>query len=100
MFFNLSCFPSHYPANSRLRHLSEDVMDQFSRSWNDIAHEIPSSINDDLRDLMIGAKNSQGLDIATVLKSGEFIEPDPQLYSQTRELLDKYSLGVAVNNLW
>jgi hypothetical protein len=77
-----------------------DVVSMFESSWNQVAHELHQSIDDDLRDLMIGDKTKAGMDIAAVLKSEDWFQPDPNLSSQIRKLSDAYAVAGAVNDLW
>ncbi|KAF2641451.1 hypothetical protein P280DRAFT_507003 [Massarina eburnea CBS 473.64] len=81
--------------------LSSDVTELASLSWNEVAHNAKNEINADLRDLMIGAKNSQGQDLLQIVKSGgEFLVPDPSMSMNFGNLIEKFYQAVLVNSLW
>ncbi|KAF2438143.1 hypothetical protein P171DRAFT_526394 [Karstenula rhodostoma CBS 690.94] len=81
-------------------YLSQDVVELMSFSWNKLAHEATDSITSDLNDIMIGAKNSQGQDLPQFIKSGEFVEADPEIYFKLKGIVETYYQAAMVNSLW
>lgn len=62
-------------------------------------HDRNVAIDDDLRELMMGAPNHLNETIDDVLTTGNFLEPDPELQAQLWGLEERYLLAVHVNTL-
>jgi hypothetical protein len=72
----------------------------FRSSFNKLLHDSSQNVSDDLRDLMIGGKNNRGQDILDIIKTAEFLEPDPALYSQLRKEIERFIFATGVNSVW
>ncbi|KAL5394958.1 hypothetical protein PMIN06_003262 [Paraphaeosphaeria minitans] len=80
--------------------LGQDLTQLMSLSWNKLAHEATDSIASDLADIMTGANNTQGQALPQLIKSGEFIEADPQIYMELSEIIEMYYQAAMINSLW
>lgn len=80
--------------------VSAGVENIFRGSFNKLLHDNANTINDDLRDLMIGVANNRNLTILDIIKHGDFLEPDPELYPRIRKEIERFVFATAINSIW
>ncbi|KAF2877022.1 hypothetical protein BDV95DRAFT_601439 [Massariosphaeria phaeospora] len=80
-------------------HIASDIDRLFKESMNGILHNTTDSINQDMRDIMVGTVLGN-IDLRTLIASGDYIEPHPDFFSALKSVTDRYQFAAAVNSLW
>ncbi|KAH7073297.1 hypothetical protein FB567DRAFT_428776, partial [Paraphoma chrysanthemicola] len=80
--------------------IQSDLTHQIQGSMNEILHIRSGSIDNDMRDLMIGNLNNGAMDITDVLLDKDFLAPDPNLQTLFRDKEEQYLFATTVNSVW
>jgi hypothetical protein len=81
-------------------HITGDLTDMLKYSLNEYTHQRAVNIDDDIRDLTYGGKNSQGSTVHDLFMKYNFLKHEPMLQEMLRITEERWMFAVHVNAIW